>query len=245
MTSLGISGSAGIVATAPGSANNQMDLYNVVWDSPSTNAMGSMPLGNGDIAMNVWAEEGGDLWCYIAKADAWDGGNNLIKVGCVRFSLNPNPFVKGSPFRQELRLVQGEIVIQAGKGDSAVSVKIWVDANQPVVHLESKSKALFSMRASVEMPWRQGDVFLPSENNRVVWYHRNTNSCWTVCDSKRLSWGCAESSLFMRRVFQAGKKPICSFPRLLGTGAGLDSGRGSWWCWDDGVAIHAFAERWR
>ncbi|MDO9542668.1 MAG: DUF5703 domain-containing protein, partial [Kiritimatiellia bacterium] len=176
----GISGSAGIMASSSESANNQMISYNVVWDSPSTNAMGSMPLGNGDIALNVWAEEGGDLWCYIAKADAWDGGNNLIKAGCVRFSLNPNPFSKGRPFRQELKLAQGEIVIQAGQGDSAVTMRIWVDANHPVIHLESESKTLFSMRASVEMPWRTGDVFLPAEKNRVAWYHRNTNSSWSA-----------------------------------------------------------------
>ena len=38
-----------------------LDDYNVVWDSPSKDAAGSMPIGNGDICLNVWIEEGGDL----------------------------------------------------------------------------------------------------------------------------------------------------------------------------------------
>jgi alpha-L-fucosidase 2 len=33
-----------------------IDQYNVVWDSPSTDANGSMPIGNGDIAGNAWKE---------------------------------------------------------------------------------------------------------------------------------------------------------------------------------------------
>ena len=31
--------------------------YNVVWDSPSKDYSGSMPLGNGDIGVNAWLEE--------------------------------------------------------------------------------------------------------------------------------------------------------------------------------------------
>lgn len=30
-----------------------LDQYNVIWDSPSRNAAGSMPLGNGQIGVNV------------------------------------------------------------------------------------------------------------------------------------------------------------------------------------------------
>src|SRR5687767_1930632 len=39
--------------------NEQLDRYNVEWTSPSRDASGSMPLGNGDIGLNVWVEEGG------------------------------------------------------------------------------------------------------------------------------------------------------------------------------------------
>ncbi len=30
---------------------------NVIWDSPSKNSSGSMPLGNGETGLNVWVEE--------------------------------------------------------------------------------------------------------------------------------------------------------------------------------------------
>ena len=33
-----------------------LDACNVVWDSPSENASGSMPLGNGDVGVNAWVE---------------------------------------------------------------------------------------------------------------------------------------------------------------------------------------------
>lgn len=41
--------------------DNVMDQNSVIWDTPSRVSLGSMPLGNGDIALNVWVEENGDL----------------------------------------------------------------------------------------------------------------------------------------------------------------------------------------
>ena len=86
-----------------GAAAMRLEDYNVVWDAPSANARGSMPLGNGDLGLNAWVEaEGGLVFC-IGKTDAWDDNNRLLKVGRVRVTLNPNPFAKGGAFRQELR----------------------------------------------------------------------------------------------------------------------------------------------
>ena len=47
---------------------------NVVWTSPSKDYNGSMPIGNGDLAANVWVEPTGDLIFYLSKSDAWTGG---------------------------------------------------------------------------------------------------------------------------------------------------------------------------
>ncbi len=65
--------------------------YNVVWTSPSTDHNGSMPLGNGDITLNAWVEESGDLLFYVGKSDSWDENGRLLKVGRVRVSLDPRP----------------------------------------------------------------------------------------------------------------------------------------------------------
>ena len=72
-----------------------------------------MPLGNGDIGLNVWVQQDGDLLFLIGKTDAWSEVVRLLKLGRVRVKLSPNPFAKGLPFRQELRLRQGEIEIRA------------------------------------------------------------------------------------------------------------------------------------
>ena len=41
--------------------SEELDRLNVVWETPSENSFGSMPLGNGDIGMNVWTEPNGDI----------------------------------------------------------------------------------------------------------------------------------------------------------------------------------------
>lgn len=180
------------------------DAYNVVWTSPSIDATGSMPIGNGDIGLNVWVEKGGDLLFFIGKTDAWSENVRLLKLGRVRVKLSPNPFAAGVPFRQELRLRQGEIVIQAGKPGEEVTLTLWVDANQPVIHLEATGARSFTLQANLEI-WRtepqhtltdrelfsacgmngaphplveSGDVVLPATGNRLYWYHRNATSVW-------------------------------------------------------------------
>ncbi|MEE4198410.1 MAG: DUF5703 domain-containing protein, partial [Bacteroidales bacterium] len=46
-----------------------LDDCNVVWKIPSKNSLGSMPAGNGDIGVNLWVEENGDLLFYLSKTD--------------------------------------------------------------------------------------------------------------------------------------------------------------------------------
>jgi alpha-L-fucosidase 2 len=40
----------------------------VTWDCLGTNENSSMPLGNGDLALNVWTEQNGDIVLLLAKA---------------------------------------------------------------------------------------------------------------------------------------------------------------------------------
>jgi len=65
--------------------------YNVIWDSPSKDFNGSMPIGNGDLAANVWVEPGGELIFFLSKSDTWSGGGpdpELLKLGRVRVRLD-------------------------------------------------------------------------------------------------------------------------------------------------------------
>jgi len=107
---------------AADAASDPLGACNVVWDSPSKNSSGSMPIGNGDIGMNAWVEENGDLLLLIGKTDAWDENSRIIKVGRVRITLSPSPFAKGQPFRQELKLREGMIEITGGAPDGWLEI---------------------------------------------------------------------------------------------------------------------------
>jgi hypothetical protein len=141
-----------------------IDRYNVVWNSPSRHPYESMPIGNGDIGLNVWVEEDGDLLFYIAKTDSWSENARLLKLGRVRIKLDPNPFRKGLPFRQELKLRQGEIEITAG-GEEETILRIWVDAHHPVINVGVEGRRDIVMQVHLET-WRN-----KAEELRT-WKHR-------------------------------------------------------------------------
>lgn len=166
-----------------------LDLYNVRWNTPSEDASGSMPLGNGDIALNAWIEKSGDLLFYIAKSDAWSGdlvapnygGYGLIKVGRIRVSLRPNPFAGNEGFCQMLRLQDGSFEVSAGRGEKKSTLLLWVDANRPVIQVEAKCASPVAMEISMES-WRKSateylgvDSVVSGQVNRVIWYYKSLN----------------------------------------------------------------------
>jgi hypothetical protein len=121
------------VGAGGASADDPLEPLNVVWTTPSKDHNGSMPIGNGDVGLNVLMEPNGDLLFYISKTDAWSENCRLLKLGRVRLRVVPNPLSDGAPFRQALRLRQGEIEIVAGKDDAPITLRVWVDANRPVI----------------------------------------------------------------------------------------------------------------
>jgi len=129
-----------------------MSRYNVVWNTPSVDASGVMPLGNGDIAAGVCAIENGDLFLLLAKNDAYTYQGDLFKTGRVRISLNPNPFRAGRPFRQTLDLNTGSIRVEA----DGVTLRVWADADHPVFHVEVNSPSGIGVVAQPEF-WRRFD----------------------------------------------------------------------------------------
>jgi len=158
-----------------------LDACNVNWDVPGPTSSQSMPIGNGDIGLNVWVEPNGDLAFYIGKTDTWNGdvfgSKGLMKVGGVHVSLSPNPLVTGAPFFQSLKLNKGEIQITEGNDVNGVQLRVWVDANNPVIRIESESHQLVSMKVTLD-DWRigrGGDTVISNQTNRIAWYHRNSS----------------------------------------------------------------------
>lgn len=182
-----------------------LQACNVVWDTPSTDSSGSMPLGNGDIGLNLWVEPNGDLVFYLSKTDAWSENNRLLKLGRVRITLEPPLRSGGDFFRQELRLTNGDIVVQAGSGQKPVQLRVWVDANRPVVWVDIESPHPVQVRVALEL-WRQqhrklegkelfsaygmmgspdpvvehADTVLEADRDCIIWYHRNPTSIFEL-----------------------------------------------------------------
>ena len=139
----------------------------VVWNSLGKNQHDSMPLGNGDLAANVWTEQNGDLLLLVAKADAWTETDKLIKLGRIRIKLSPNPFAGAADFTQTLHPQSATIELKAGDN----LLRIWADANNPVLHVEGHLAQPAMLQAAAEL-WRKtepyADNLLPEPNRTVM-----------------------------------------------------------------------------
>ncbi len=191
-------------------ARPRVSDYDVIWDSPSTDASGSMPLGNGELGVNLWVEAGGDLLFYLSRTDSWSETGRLLKLGKVRVSLSPNPFAKNTPFTQRLNLHDGRIEIEAGENAQRVRLSIFADPDHDVLHVTGISDQPLSVTASSE-PWRTAPYDIPLQDSllnigtewprtgtydysqviesadltgadpgAVVWYHRNEHTVYDL-----------------------------------------------------------------
>ena len=144
-----------------------LEPYNVVWDSQSTNAAGSMPCGGRDIGLNVWVENG-DVLFYMQRSGSIAEDDEYLKLGRVRVRLTPNPFAGGA-FRQELKLEEGLVEITGqttNQGEPlTATLKIWTEIDRSIVHVEMDSNRGISVDAAYES-WRLSDESLPVSGNR-------------------------------------------------------------------------------
>jgi predicted alpha-1,2-mannosidase len=155
-----------------------LDACNVNWDTPGPTSAESMPIGNGDIGLNVWVAPDGDLLFYIGKTDSWGadvrGSEGLMKVGGIRVSFDPKPQVTAAPFLQSLRLHEGEILIREGRD---LQLRVWVDANHPVIRVEAHSSHPIAEKVTL-YDWRLGkggDTLCRNGTNNITWYHRDSD----------------------------------------------------------------------
>lgn len=141
-------------------------VHSYRWCSPSINSSESMPLGGGDIGLNVWVEKG-DLLFYISRSGTYDEQNTLLKQGRVRLRLNPDPFSQSSHFIQELKMDEGSIEIHSND----VKIVLWVDVFKPVIHVNIESKRFFTAELHYEN-WRYRNRLLrrgEGQQNSYKW----------------------------------------------------------------------------
>ncbi len=138
------------------------DAYNVVWDSPSKNSSESMPVGGHSIGLNVWVENG-DVLFYMQRSGSLSENGEYLKLGRMRLRLQPNPFENGSAYRQELNLRESTVEIEGSRTDEGKNIKacvrVWVEIDEPVVHVDIDSETPIKVSAFYEN-WRTNDVEL-------------------------------------------------------------------------------------
>jgi len=180
--------------TKPVDLANDIDKYDFTFDTLGVNGRDSMPLGNGDISLNVWTCPNGDVELLIGKIDAYsqtgdglgpDSCFSLRKIGQVKIGLEPSIFKEAAAagkFKQTLVLSEAAIHIRGADGD----LKVWVDKNRSVIHAELSAKRKVVMTVKTDS-WRThevkgenlADIVFPEQKNQVVWcYHdpRTTTS---------------------------------------------------------------------
>jgi len=181
-----------LLATTMAIANDPSD---VIWTTPSENAAGSMPLGNGSLGINLWAEKDGSVSLYVSHTDAWSEVNRLLKLAKVRLTFNP-PLDPAKGFEHRLVVREGRATLRIDDWN----LEVFVDAELSVIWLSGsgKSKRIVSvepitlrpkrkqlagdelnsswtMRGSPNPVWEEADqVFLRDFQQYVV--HHNTSS---------------------------------------------------------------------
>ena len=136
-----------------------IDQYNVVWNSQSKNSGESMPLVGGDIACNVWVENG-ELLFYMSRSGSFSENGTYLKLGRVRVRLSPNPFANEASFRQELKLRDGFIEIEGKSSLFSAGIRVWVEVLRPVIHIDIDATKPVGVEVSYES-WRTEDRELP------------------------------------------------------------------------------------
>lgn len=147
------------------SALNYLNNYTIVWDSPSKDVNGSMPVGGGNLQLNTWSEQG-DVLFYMGSTDSYmDNSTMLGKLGRVRLTFSPDPFKHS--FKQELRLKESEVVFT---GDNGFQLTLSADVFHPVINVEMVSETPVHIQSSYET-WKLNSEF--TANNEILFYYRN------------------------------------------------------------------------
>jgi len=137
-------------ATSASSPRVLSGAYDVVWTTPTVESdasafRGGMPLGNGDVQAQPWADPAaGGVSLYVAKGNAQHSDALPFKVALLTVALSPSPFLAGAFFRQSLDLAAATVRVSAGGSSAATAaanISVWVDAGSNTVYVEVSAAA--------------------------------------------------------------------------------------------------------
>jgi len=158
------------------------------------NAMQSVPIGNGDLGANVWADAEG-LSLLLSKTDAWSELHRLLKTGLLKLRLTPNPFHSGTRWR--LSYQEGVLYIHAG--DAVLT--LYADANAPLYVLCYTGSIPRSAELRI-VNYRDKPLRIAADDHSN--YHM-MSSGWTAAGAQ--AYDCAESAdhIFSEDIHSLGQ----------------------------------------
>lgn len=184
------------------SVENLLKSMELSWSEPAVGSRESIPLGNGELGINVWVDAAGVIHILLARGDCWSGNGQLMKAGYVRFTLESGGGRLDRLLEHRLSFYEGTQTVLLG-GPAQAAVTLWVDADAPLLHLEARSEDPLALRCEAVLlrpeprgfrgreihavtgleketppPVIEADAFLDGSQGCIGWYHRNTRSIW-------------------------------------------------------------------
>ena len=175
--------------------NAKIEDYSFRYFGKMNDAMRSLPLGNGDIGVNVWLSQDGNVHFLISKTDAWSELYRLLKPAHIVLKAYPCPFMNGADF--DLSIANGTLNVLAGD----TCLRIYVDAFAPCVRIMLKGKTPVDARLEL-LNYRKApmdpkgdfsnyfvrggncnvvesaDTIIATLRGGVAQIHRNEDSCY-------------------------------------------------------------------
>ncbi len=201
-----------------------------------TDAMQSLPLGNGDIGANVWLSPDGDLHILLAKSDSWSELYRLLKPAHVVLRTEPALFASGAEF--ELNIADAVLTVSGG----GASLRMYADAFAPCIRLSLTSEtpadirlellnyrreaidpgddfSNYFMRGGIYDIVESADEVMRTPGGGAAQIHRNTASCYEFAlrNQDMESYIGRERDPLLGRTFGAGLYS----PELCADGEGL------------------------
>lgn len=201
-------------------------------------AMQSLPLGNGDIGVNLWLSKEGDIHILVSKTDSWSELYRLLKPAHVVLRMNPNPFVGGANF--DLCIANGTLDISYGNN----TLRVYVDAFAPCIRLSLNTEqpvdsvlefinyrsepidpkddfSNYFMRFGVSNIVESADIITHTPKGGAAQIHRNNQSCYEFSLKNQDMEGYIgrEKDPLLGRTFGAGLYS----PNMIADGDGLSA----------------------
>ncbi len=132
----------------------RMEAYNIVWTEQSASSFRSMPLsGTRGYGANIWVQNNA-LYGYLAGNESYDENGDLLKLGCFRLELSPNPFREGTRFEQTLDPYNGRILVKTESTDGNEAwLTLWYDQTSPDLYIRTETGQETECRLSLAT-WR-------------------------------------------------------------------------------------------